>query len=76
MNAKRRKAIEELSEKITEAKDTLGEIKDDEETYMNNMPENLQCSSRYEAAENAVEELEEAISNLESALENLEGAVE
>jgi len=45
----------------------LSLIMDAEETYMCNIPDNLQNSSVYDKAEQSVSQLEEAISLLESA---------
>jgi hypothetical protein len=45
----------------------LEKIRDAEERYMQNMPANLQNSSRYESAEQAVEALDEAIGILGEA---------
>jgi ribonuclease D len=45
----------------------LEAIRDAEEQYKENMPENLRSSSRYETAEQAVEALGEAIELLEAA---------
>ena len=53
----------------------------DEQDYLDNIPENLQGSERYEAGENAVENLEDAIdwledintSELEELLEDAKG---
>ena len=56
----RRKAIATIIRQLVE-------IRDAEAGYMENIPENLQNSSRYESAEHAVEALDEAISILEDA---------
>jgi len=58
----RRKAVKTMTKQ-------LELIRNAEETYMENIPENLRSSSRYEAAEQAIEKLEEAISLLDSAFE-------
>ena len=57
---KRRKAAAELLDQLTE-------ILEAEETYKDAIPENLQGSIRYEAAERAVDSLSEAVSSLEDA---------
>ncbi len=49
---------------------------DDEKECLNNMPENLEGSDRYEKMENAVEQLEDAISSIEDARDALEEAVQ
>lgn len=57
---KRRKAAAEILDQLTE-------LLEAEEAYRDNIPENLQGSIRYEAAEQAVESLTEAVSALEGA---------
>jgi RNA polymerase-binding transcription factor DksA len=76
MNKIRRKTLQELFDIITEAKDNLEIVMDEEEEYKDNMPENLQCSERYEKAQEACDNLYEAISNIEEALECIESAME
>ena len=56
----RRKAVGDI---VTQ----LEAIRDAEEQYKENIPENLRASSRYETAEQAVETLDEAIELLEAA---------
>ena len=56
----RRKAVESIVNQLTA-------IRDAEEQYKDNIPENLKNSSRYESAEQAVETLEEAIGLLSEA---------
>ena len=74
MNNKRRKQIDKAIEMLTETSNFIETIKSDEEEYMDNMPENLQGSSRYSDAEEACSCLEEAISDIESAIDNLNNA--
>ena len=52
----------------------LESVKDEEEDYMNNIPENLQGGERYSMAEDACSYLEEAIGNIEEAIENIDEA--
>ena len=58
MNKVRRKELQELYDIISEAKDRLEMLYDEEEEYKDNMPENLQSSERYERAEAAVDALD------------------
>ena len=46
MNKVRRKELQELYDIISEAKDRLEMLHDEEEEYKDNMPENLQSSER------------------------------
>lgn len=82
MNKDRRKAIQsviskihELEETMTDILDEIETIKNEEEEYLNNIPENLQTSARYETAENAVSELESAFNDFESAKDSLDEIV-
>ena len=74
MNNKRRKQIDKAIEMLMSASNFIESIRSDEEEYMDNMPENLQGSSRYSDAEEACNCLEEAISDIESAVDNLNSA--
>lgn len=47
-------------------------ILSDETSYMENIPENLQGGSRYEAAEEACDNLQEAVDCIEAASESLD----
>ena len=68
MNKKRRKCIDSVILKINNLQDIIEELQQDiediaadEQDYLDNIPENLQGSERYEAGEEAVENLEAAI---------------
>lgn len=76
MNNLRRKTLQNLYDIIANAKDNLDEVRDEEECYKDNMPENLQGSERYERAEETIDALESAISSLEDALDSIEEAKE
>lgn len=88
MNNTRRKQIKEILKKVDDLQalaadiaSMIEEVKDEEQDYMDNMPENLQGSERYSKAEEAVDaldtaqqyaedlDIEEIISNLETAME-------
>ena len=68
MNNERRKRIEKVIASINELQDqleelqlTVEEVRDEEQEYLDNVPENLQSSERYENAENALCNLEDAV---------------
>jgi len=72
MNAQRRKALADLMDRltplaatITDIKDALETIRDEEQESFDNMPEGLQQGDRGQA-------MEEAISTLDSAIDDLE----
>lgn len=78
MNNPRRKQIdkikaslEEIQLLLIECTSDLGSIRDDEEEGMNNLPENLQESERYQKMEEAYENLDYAVSELENLDETL-----
>lgn len=88
MNKKRRQCIDAVILKINNLQDIIEELQQDiediaadEQDYLDNIPENLQASERYETGENAVENLEAAInwledintSELEELLEDAKG---
>lgn len=74
VNKPRREALQKLHDVISDALDNLDGVRDEEDEYKENIPENLQCSERYEKAESAVEALENALSSLEDALYYIEEA--
>jgi uncharacterized coiled-coil DUF342 family protein len=60
-----RSLIESLKEDATDLIAQIEEVRDEEQEYIDNMPESLQQSERYQNAEAAVSQLEDAISTLE-----------
>lgn len=87
MNQTRRKTIQaiikqldDLEELRTSIEESIQTIKDEEEEYLNNIPENMQTSERYEKAEAAVENLESALDTIcidfEDIKTDLENAAE
>ena len=54
MNSQRRKKLEELWDKVDMLRVLLEGLRDEEQEYMDNMPENLQASERYERAEDEI----------------------
>lgn len=75
MNNTRRKALQKIYAAIEEVKSDLENIYDEEQEAFENIPENLEGSERYEAAENAVDNLDNAFSGLGEVLEYLEEAM-
>lgn len=76
MNKARRKALDEVISKIEEAKELLENLQAEEEDYRDNMPENLQGSERYEAADAAVDNMSSAVDALDEAISSIESAQE
>lgn len=82
MNNVRRKEIKEVVERIykvqsmiDDIKNDLECIKDEEDDYRDNIPENLQESDRYYSSEEASENLEDAIDELDTILGEIEDAI-
>ena len=71
MNKHRRTAIAEIAEQISEARDSIESIKDEEEEAYENYPDSLKDTERGEAMQIAIETLEEAYSQLEEAIDLL-----
>ena len=65
MNKIRRKAIEEIEVQLETLAERIGEIRDEEQEYIDNMPDSLHL--RAELAWSAIESLDEATSSLEEA---------
>lgn len=76
MNAERRKALAEIQDRISDICSDLEAIKDEEDEYMENIPENMQSGERYEKAEEAVNALESALDSLEEARDYIDTATE
>lgn len=76
MNKERRKAITNAIDKLNEAITELETCRDEEQEYLDNMPENLQGSEKYDLAEQAVSYLDDAIDSISEAIDNADSATE
>ncbi len=76
MNKPRRKTLKELSNQLSDVRDTLEMVKDEEEEYRDNIPENLQGSEKYEKTDAYCDSLYEDVSNLEEAIEQIQSTIE
>lgn len=74
MNRERRKSLAEIQARIESIMEDLETIRDEEEEYRDNMPENLQGSERYEKAEMACDNLASAYDSLEEVISYIEEA--
>lgn len=72
MNKNRRKEIEIIKNRITYCMNELDKIKDDEQDYYDNIPENLVNSTRAMDSEDALDVLEECIDMLSDVCSSLE----
>lgn len=69
MNKARRKWLEDVSEKIAQAKEELEQIMDEEQEAYDNMPESIQESERGEQMYDNIDNLDTMVSDLEDILE-------
>nr|DAG62569.1 MAG TPA: hypothetical protein [Caudoviricetes sp.] len=75
MNKARKQKIREAIKHIDCGTNILTDVLDQETDIMNNWPENLQSTDRYEKCEDAVDGLETATSLLRDALPYLEDII-
>ena len=71
MNTERRKHLAVLSQQLTELKDDVQSVLDEEEDAFNNLPEGLQNGERGDAMQTAIAALDAAVSTLEEASDQL-----
>ena len=76
MNNSRRKELEKAVSLLEEAQSIIESCRDDEQDYLDNMPENLQCSEKHDVAENAVDCLNTACDSIEEVIDNVNSATE
>lgn len=72
LSIKQKVGTDDLSDSIDSAAGDVRSIRDDELESLNNMPENLEGSQRYDAMEAAVDNLEDAMDALDDALRCIE----
>ena len=76
MNNTRRKSIQKIYDRLEELMQDIEALQEEEQDAFDNMPENLQCSERGEAMEEAIESLESAANSVQEALDCLEEAMQ
>lgn len=74
MNKQRRVRLSEAHSLLGKAASIVEAVKDEEQDSFDNLPENLQCSERGEAMEEAVDELQMTIDSIEDALGHIDSA--
>jgi|PlaIllAssembly_1097288.scaffolds.fasta_scaffold1865899_2 hypothetical protein len=72
MNKERRKALEKVDEVISDALTRLQDIKDEEESAFDALPEGFQSGEKGEAMQEAIQNMEDAIGMLEDAQSNVQ----
>lgn len=76
MNEKRRDQLRGAIRKISEVQSTVDIVFDAETDCIDNMPENLQGTDRFERMEDAAERLSDALELLEDARSLIQSAVD
>lgn len=76
MNKARRKELSRVVELLEEAQSIIESCRDEEQEYMDNMPENLQESEKYYAAEEAVNNMDEVYDKIDEVINSVESAME
>ncbi|EAW1150021.1 hypothetical protein I9F91_001562 [Salmonella enterica] len=74
MNNERRKRLAAFSQQLSELKDDVQSVLDEEEEAFNNLPEGLQSGERGDGMQAAIASLDAAVCALEEAGEQLEEA--
>ena len=74
MNQKRRAKISDVISRLEELSDKVDMLRDEEQDYYDNIPENLQGSERADASESAIDALESAVDSITEAISSLEEA--
>ena len=76
MNNQKREKLKLARSFLSKASDIVSSVLDDEQDCLDNMPDNLQYSDKYEKMEAAISKLEDGLNNIEAAEECLEEAAE
>lgn len=76
MNKQKRDRLKVARSFLSKASDIVSSVLDDEQDCLDNMPENLQYSDKYEKMEAAISQLEDGLNNIEAADECLVEAAE
>ncbi len=75
MNNERRNRLRGAVRKLSDVQSIVEAVCDKEEDCMDNYPENLQGTERFERTELAVDSLNDALEKLEEAKEHIETAI-
>lgn len=74
MNDKRRKALKDAKMYMERVSNIISCVLDEEQDALDNMPENLQYSEKYERIEMAIDKLESALEQIDNAKEDIDEA--
>ena len=76
MNKLRRKTLQKIFDQLSDLREEIEAVKEEEDESRENMPENLQGSERYEQSETASSNMDEAMEYISSACDSLESVLE
>ena len=76
MNQQRRNVLAKIVDSLTDAKDLIEEVGNEESTSFDNLPENLKESDKWKVLETNSEALEEAVSYIEQAIDKINETIE
>ena len=71
MNDTRRKTVREQVTKLEEIKGSIESLKDEEEEYLESMPDNMKEGEKGDKTQTNIAHLEDALINLEQTLDEL-----
>lgn len=74
MNNVRRKAIQNIMDKLEDLMAEIEAIRDEEQEAYDNLPEGIQMSERGEAMDTAIYNLDDAAENVQTVIDALEEA--
>ena len=74
MNNSRRELLRSAKPFLSRAATIIEQAMDQESDCLDNIPENLQATDRYEKMERAIENLEEALEHIDSTIECIDNA--
>lgn len=75
MNKARRRSIENVLNQLRDLQTSVEELRDEEQEHLNNIPQNLQGSTRCNESERAVDNLDSAYYSIDEACGYLEDAM-
>lgn len=76
MNAQRRKAISKIIEILSDQKENLDQIREEEQDCYDNLPEGIQYSERGEAMSEICDDLDSALYDLENIIDALQDIID
>ncbi len=76
MNKERRKEINQIIAELEDLKSRIESVLEEEQEYLDNMPESFQDGEKGEKAQAAIDALEYAVQSIEETFDNLNTAAE